>query len=382
MIPYRTKFDTHVYLLFTAIGIMQTAVLAEQPPLPPKPIEDCVQQTNLGVPDIDAHSWIPVDAAALKGTSLMLLRIPAANNIVISGTRRSGAQLHAGGFLLRSSDGGAHWEAVDTAVLIYDIEFRDATHGMAMGDNGIVLATSDGGETWTRMESGQHICSFMGPFSYGNDEVLAFGSDYSHCEPSPYPQRPFIARSTNDGGAWHVQQLPDTMQYTFVRMIRLDATTLVAIAGFGGVIADSFDDGQSWQLHQLSQAGKPIFLADAVKSGPTAILAGVMYAGNNPPVGVVVRREQGNWEPHQVNVLFRGMSVTPSSTIYAISSDGAAAKSSDSGDHWSQNVISPSRALSAIAFESDSTGYIIGVNGLIFKTTNSGVTWVSIGNNQ
>lgn len=312
----------------------------------------------------------------------MLLRIPAANQIIISGTRRSGAQLHSGGFLLRSSDGGLHWQQVDTTVLIYNIEFRDSSHGIAMGDNSVILVTSDGGQTWTRIDSGQHVCSFMGPFSYSDVEALSFGFDYSHCEPSPYPQRAFIAKSNNGGDTWHVKQLPDAMQTTFGRMIRIDATNLVAIVSFGGVVGETSDDGDSWQFHPLSQPSKSIFLADAVKHGPDAILAGVLYAGNDPPTGVVVHREQGNWVPHSVGLLFTGLSVTPSSTIYAITSDGRVAKSDDSGNTWTQNVVLPGKVFSAIAFESDTSGYIVGVNGLILKTTNSGTSWISVGNNQ
>jgi photosystem II stability/assembly factor-like uncharacterized protein len=54
------------------------------------------------------------------------------------------------GAMIRTSDGGEHWQKLKTAVLssLNDVYLRDASHGWVVGFDGQILRTSDSGATW------------------------------------------------------------------------------------------------------------------------------------------------------------------------------------------------------------------------------------------
>ena len=60
------------------------------------------------------------------------------------------------GVILATADGGATWSAQSSGsdAGLSDVAFPDATHGWAVGGNGVILATADGGATWSAQSSG------------------------------------------------------------------------------------------------------------------------------------------------------------------------------------------------------------------------------------
>ncbi len=56
------------------------------------------------------------------------------------------------GTVIHSSDGGLTWELQNTPtqVTLFDVEFSDESHGVAVGDSAVVLYTDNGGITWQR----------------------------------------------------------------------------------------------------------------------------------------------------------------------------------------------------------------------------------------
>lgn len=61
------------------------------------------------------------------------------------------------GSIYTSFDGGESWQKgrTPTEDLLYDVSMADAEHGWAVGQLGLILRTEDGGRTWTRQESGK-----------------------------------------------------------------------------------------------------------------------------------------------------------------------------------------------------------------------------------
>jgi photosystem II stability/assembly factor-like uncharacterized protein len=60
----------------------------------------------------------------------------------------------AGGVVLRTTDGCASWQAVQTPSTadLNAVQFLDMNYGWAVGDEGTVLKTTDGGLTWTPVQ--------------------------------------------------------------------------------------------------------------------------------------------------------------------------------------------------------------------------------------
>ena len=78
------------------------------------------------------------------------LALPEENKIVLS--------TYAGGELATSIDGGLTWDypnnyATQVSENLYECEFFDANTGLAGGGYGTLIRTTDGGDTWTAIES-------------------------------------------------------------------------------------------------------------------------------------------------------------------------------------------------------------------------------------
>jgi photosystem II stability/assembly factor-like uncharacterized protein len=61
-----------------------------------------------------------------------------------------------GGIILKTRNGGAHWEQTHCGVQVnlYSIFFIDELTGWTVGENGTILRTNDGGNTWSQQSSG------------------------------------------------------------------------------------------------------------------------------------------------------------------------------------------------------------------------------------
>ena len=62
------------------------------------------------------------------------------------------------GTILRTTDGGATWQAqsVGTNNVLWAIRFLDANTGIVLGDNGTILRTTDGGAHWSVQPTDTH----------------------------------------------------------------------------------------------------------------------------------------------------------------------------------------------------------------------------------
>lgn len=87
------------------------------------------------------------EPAPLVAQSLLLDVARAGSRLVAVGDR---------GHVLLSEDEGRTWRQVivPTRAMLTGVSFGDATHGWAVGHDGVILATVDGGNSWTRQDEG------------------------------------------------------------------------------------------------------------------------------------------------------------------------------------------------------------------------------------
>lgn len=167
----------------------------------------------------DGQGWSVVDV----GTTQVLTDVWFADS-------RHGWICTRNGLILRTSDGGAHWQTTPSGAVLglFGVHFLDAQRGWVVGSGGTVLRTSDGGGSWTKLP----------PFSDARILAVRFLDD----------NRGFgagnVLLQTEDGGQnWtpKFKKLPKTINdVTFA-----DASNGWAV-GDEGYMLHSTDGGSSW----------------------------------------------------------------------------------------------------------------------------------------
>lgn len=88
---------------------------------------------------------------------------------------------------------------------------------------------------------------------------------------------------------------------------------------------------------------------------------------------------KAQWVPQNSGTInnFNSLFFTDLNTGYAVGSEGTILKTSDGGLNWTDQSTGTDSVLHVIYFPTASTGYAAG-DGILLKTTNGGETWVSL----
>ncbi len=292
------------------------------------------------------------------------------NNIWVTG--REGTILH-------SKDGGASWDSVSSGVTerLYTVEFINSDTGWVAGDDNksvsTVLRTIDAGLNWEsqslsgggalsiydvdfiKNSSGQIMCGYItGALGY-TWKTLDFGANWNSvrnkCENTFYSSC-FV----NSDTGWFVGTPSVQEPYT---------------------IMNTMDGGDTWQQ----------------QTNPTGInLRGVCFGSDLRGIavglsGTILFTEDGgaNWQTASSAPYARWESVflTKSGKAWAVGSKGRIAYSTDWGVTWEsqESGVSVDFELWEVYFINDSEGWIVGgvlgQEGVILHTSNSGITAVN-----
>lgn len=178
------------------------------------------------------------------------------------------------GWLWVTTDGGATWSSRDTGAAghLRNIDFLDANHGFAVGDDGQMLVTANAGKTWEARKTGvkQHLAAiqFVGQSGWaaGFDGVILHSADGGN---TWAPQETGTKESleslffldadhgwavgwagtillTTDGGRTWRQVRSDAASWSLCSVYFRDARN-GWIVGFGGRILRSRDGGVTWE---------------------------------------------------------------------------------------------------------------------------------------
>ncbi len=136
------------------------------------------------------------------------------------------------GMVLVTADGGTTWLTRETATTghLRNLDFIDANHGFAVGDDGLLVATGDGGKKWEVRKTGvkQHLLAiqFVGQSGW----AAGFDGNMLH--------------SADGGLTWELQKTgtKEALEGLFF----LDANQGWAV-GWAGTILRTTDGGKTWQ---------------------------------------------------------------------------------------------------------------------------------------
>ncbi len=143
------------------------------------------------------------------------------------------------GTIVRSTNTGNNWIVTTpvTSANLYGTDF-DGNFSFAVGDNGTLLRSTDDGETWSQVSSGTtRNLKAIGIHPLFTGRIVAAG------------EKGVIIRSTNGGLNWTNVSLTDTTVTFYdiskVELYHHDGNNF-CIAGTGGRIYKSTDDGATW----------------------------------------------------------------------------------------------------------------------------------------
>ncbi len=178
-----------------------------------------------------------------------------------------------GGMVLRSLDGGAHWNALQLAqpqpvIAALAVSPNYAADGIALAatlEDG-VFRTADRGRSWSAWNFGlldlNTLCLAISP-TFADDELIFVGTESG------------LFRSANGGRAWREVTLP--VEYPTVLSVALSPAFaqdgLAYVGTENGELLRSADGGETWRGLPVETEGSPIsgILLDYTKN-PTILL--------------------------------------------------------------------------------------------------------------
>jgi len=186
------------------------------------------------------------------------------------------AQRRYTGTVIKTTDGGVTWTALDVGVteLLNEVTFVDATTGWAVGTGGTIVRTTDGGQSWTR-QAVDTTAEFRGSAFTDTDHGWAVTTTPTTYDDffEEYTDWDAAVWHTRDGGqSWQRQTLPDAasilhdVEFADAQIGWAVGAKRTGEVAFGrtehaGVIYHTTDGGETW-VEQYSPAEKTLTAVD------------------------------------------------------------------------------------------------------------------------
>lgn len=310
------------------------------------------------------------------------------------------------GGIARTTDGGASWYpiSVGTAASFYSIDFADAQYGWITGESGVIYYTMDGGENWAPQTSG--LTSILNGISAGSTgEVWAVGNGgniiktidggalwtkvsrtlidgdfYSMSFPNEMTgwalatdygvSQDIIFRTTDGGQTWY--QAASFAGEEMIDLFSTDDEHCWSV-GLNGTVHYTTDGGVSWLTRN---AGSTLYLNSVFFiNNSTGWACGPNYVYKTINGGDTWFSQDAGSMVGSYSIFFidanTGWLATENSFGMIIIK-----KTTDGGNNWDDyNVPSVVTYAGDIKFIDAMTGFAVGNESSILKTTDGGVTW-------
>jgi photosystem II stability/assembly factor-like uncharacterized protein len=324
------------------------------------------RESYYAVDVVDAdHAWVvgsygTVLHLTAGGSKPVPQRVPTWSSLLCVSFRTAESGLIGGerGLLLRTADGGEHWERVEVPGLEQNLlaiaRGRDPRRVWAVGPMGTILHSSDDGRTWEDRSLGRDV----------NLNAVTFLDDHEGWVVGEFAT---ILHTTDGGRTWErrdeVSGLPEyaediTEEEARRRGIpRLEKEDLyffgVAfrdrengyVIGAGGFVLETIDGGEHWRV-VVSGTRNTLFTL-ALSPNDRALAAGVL--------GTVIERENGGWRldaelSRSLFTWIRAIDFSPDRTLaVGAGGNGTILVSRDEGGTW--QALSPETLAAATAVE-------------------------------
>jgi photosystem II stability/assembly factor-like uncharacterized protein len=244
---------------------------------------------------------LPARMSSKAAQSILPAIAHAGNRLIAVGER---------GIIVFSDDNGKNWSqaAVPVSVTLTAVHFVSTDKGWAVGHDGVILSSADGGKTWVKQFDG----------NLANAQVLAAAEEAARAAAGPAlekaaialedvkagvkfgPSRPLLGvwfknenegyavgafgqifHTTNGGLRWELWSSrlnnPESLHYNaFSRTPRGTLT----VAGEGGKVYRSADDGATWQTSDTGYKGHLYGVLGAVNANSGEDLVAFGFGGH------------------------------------------------------------------------------------------------------
>ncbi len=267
----------------------------------------------------------------------------------------------SGGDIFRCDDGTSAWVLQDDGLSrsFSGVDFIDDSTGWIAGGSAEInkiMKSTDGGKSWT----GQ-------PIESGNNLLSIFALDENYTWVSG--ENGTIYFTPDGGNQWMGQVTGTTYDLRDIRFLSGNSGWAVGGDEDNGIILHTTDTGMSW-IEQDCDTAKNLNSISFVSN-----LAG-WAAGDN---GDILKTTNGGeeWTLRSLGSKDDIITIeffTPAAG-FALADDKLF-KTADGGDSWTElNNIPAHNGFSAMDFISETGGWILDKNGIIYNTTDGGITW-------
>jgi len=268
------------------------------------------------------------------------------------------------GKILKTTNGGSNWDSVDTPFTTHllSVVVLNSNEVLACGFNRTVLKSIDFGNNWYR------ITNIYDGYSLNNLEFANENVGYIAS------QSGVILKSTNSGDSWFSLQHPYPFAQEFTCLSFLDISTGFVVGygeTLGSPIAKTTDGGISW-IRYLNPTQTPLYSVKMANLDTGLI--GNSYGFRRTINGGT------NWNITYTSGSFYTDIEFPTSEI-AYAAGGNIVKSTDGGINWNVQYSLANVQFGGVCFVNENTGYAVGQNGTIMKTTSGGVVNIKMVSN-
>jgi photosystem II stability/assembly factor-like uncharacterized protein len=279
------------------------------------------------------------------------------------------------GSILRTTNSGTTW--IDVAAPLSYIQpwnglsFYDTTNGIVVGDHGAVLTTLNGGKGWTwhQVPEGRKCLSALhvGPGS------VYVGADSGWVFNTSDTARTWRAEKIS---AWPIRSI---FKYRGPTILGVSKYALTPYSLCTQYVVPSPSWGESIVPNFLG-LGSEAFDAEFCNGGGSGFMVGIQ--GDLRAAPTILRKAMSDtaWRYVPIGIMrdgsLLGVSAPTANVIYVCGSNGMIFKSSNGGDTWIDQTRPTSRNINAIFFFDETHGFAVGDSGLIFHTSNGGITGI------
>lgn len=277
------------------------------------------------------------------------------------------------GTILYTSDGGTNWEKQTTnfTTPLLSISFSDESNGWAVGDNGIVLKTTNQGNDWNRIfnDTSNNIRNFKVECISPTTAVVLRDSNTGD-----FHQETKIWKTTDNGESWE-DISPYENGFSFLKDFSFTSPENGWACGVGGApsgyqIHSTTNGGETWTTKYFNSPtlwSMQKILFKNTTEGWATDWDTLYYTSDGGEIWNV--SGVPNFNDLTDIVMFGNIG-------YASRLIGKIKKTTDFGNSWIEQSTAPNNFVTDIEFINENTGWAVGWNGMIYKTTNGGVTSV------